>query len=253
MLLWSIVSLQSCLVYGVTDPYFVDIDRQKENSYHAPSTINVPLLSNKNDLSFAAHYAIFTRHNGVDVHTAFIPAKHLGLQAGYRSYGVKGDAGGKVESFELGAGYVKDWDKFLFEAYAGIGGGKIRNEHYTGMSFIRYSSYYIQPAFAIQNKTTQFAFVLKLSPTNFEIVDTSFDGAREPFVANQLKILENKTNRVFVEPGFIFRTGWENIMLQTAFSFSGNISGDDFLRDKTNFSIGLAFRFNAGASQKVEK
>ena len=176
------------------------------------------------------------------------PVSHFGIQAGFRSHGQKGEVrSGKIEGYELGAGYVKDWGNFIFEAYAGIGGGKIQNTHHTGYSTIGFTSYYIQPAFALQNKnkTTQFALVMKLSPTKFTIRDTTFTGEREPFVVEQFRLLENQPNRVFLEPGFVFRTGWENVLFQTALSFPSNLSGEDFLRDKSNFSVGLVFRFNA--------
>jgi hypothetical protein len=243
------ITLHSCFPINLAvDPYIVDIDRQKENSYHAPSMLHAPLLSEKNDFSIAANYAVLTRHNGVDLQAAFVPVEHLGLQAGFRSYSQKGSqASGDIESYEFGAGYVKDWGKLLFEAYGGIGGGNIQNDHHTGSSHLRYTSYYVQPTFAIQSKskTTQFAVIAKLYPVKFAIVDTTFDGARENFVATQFETLGNKPNQLFLEPGFVFRSGWKNVRIQTGLSFAVNLSGEDFLRDKTNFSIGCLFRFNS--------
>lgn len=250
-------SICSCYVTnGPYEPYIVPSDRQKDNSYHSPSIVNAPLLSQKNDASLALHFAFLSQHTGVDVQAAFIPVNHLGLQASFRSYKQKGeDIGGKIESFHVGAGYVKDWGNYLFETYGGIGGGNTSNVHHTGISDIHFTSYYLQPAFGFQtkNKQTQFALFAKLSPTKFEIRDTTFAGEREPIVARQFAILAENPNRLFLEPGFIFRTGGENIMFQTAFSYASLLSGEEFIRDKTNFSIGLVLRFNAGSSAGTPK
>ena len=245
----------SCATVPI-DPYIVDISRQRENSYHAPATLHAPLISKKNDLTIGVHYAFLTRHRGVDIQTAFSPVNHLGIQASYRNHGQKGEIeDGKIESYEFGAGYFKGWDNFVFETYAGFGGGTIQNVHHTGRSEIRYTNYFIQPAIGVQTKDqlTQFALVAKLSPTKFTIRDTSFNGAREPFVVSQFDILSSTPSRLFLEPGFIFRTGWEYVQVQTALSFPSILRGEDFLRDKTNFSIGLVFRLNADEPVNVKQ
>jgi hypothetical protein len=244
-----LISFYSCGTIPM-DPYIVDTDRQRENSYHAPAVLHAPLMSQKNDLRLAAHYAFLTRHKGLDIQSAFSPIKHLGLQASYRHYSQKGEVeDGKIESYELGAGNVKEWGIFLFETYAGIGGGNLQNLHHTGQSDIRYTNYYIQPAIAIQTKDrlTQFALIAKLSPTKFDVRNTSFNRDREPFVASQIDILSRQPDRLFIEPGFVFRSGWDQVQVQTALSFPSNLRGDDFLRDKTNFSIGLVLRLNASS------
>jgi hypothetical protein len=240
-------AFHSCFSIPV-DPYIVDIDRQRENSYHASPALHAPLLSQKKDLSLALHYAFLSRHSGVDFQGAYVPVNHLGLQASFRSYGQTGKPrDGKIESYAFGAGYVQDWGNFLVETYAGIGGGSVQNFHHTGQSRINFTNYYIQPTIAVQSKdrSTQFALVARLSPTKFEIRDTSFEGAREPFVVKQFNQLSKNLNRFYVEPGLVFRTGWDHVQFQTAISLSLTKKSNDFLRDKSNFSFGLVFRLNA--------
>jgi len=248
---FSVISFSSCFSVPI-DPYIVDIDRQRANSYHAPATLHAPLISNKNDVNLGVHYAFLTRHKGLDLQTSYMPVKHLGLQASYRFHDQKGKVeDGKIESFEFGAGYVKDWGSFLFETYAGIGGGSIQNFHHSGQSNIKFTNYFIQPAFAIQtrDRITQFAVVAKLSPTKFNVRNSTFDTNREPFVASQIDIISNQPDRLFLEPGFVFRTGSKHVQVQTALSMPSNLRGKDFLRDKTNFSIGVVFRLNSGDAE----
>jgi hypothetical protein len=118
-----VFSTSSCLTTSFpVEPYIVPSDRQQDNSYHSPSTINAPLLAQKNDASLALHYAFLSQHKGVDVQAAFVPVNHLGLQASFRSYKQKGEeTDGKIESFEIGTGYIKDWGTVLFEGYADMG------------------------------------------------------------------------------------------------------------------------------------
>src|SRR5829696_6891277 len=241
-------SIYSCFpgIY-TADPFIVNDSRQKENVYHAPSAHNVPLLSNKNDLSFSANLAYTSKYKGVDIQSAYIPVNHLGLLANLRSYSQKSERhDGGINSFELGAGYLNDWNWVHLESYAGIGSGNVKNTHHTGSSSIKFTNYFIQPTIGVQNKqkTVQFAFSSKFNLASFKITDTAYAGEREPFVATQMKQLADYPDHVFWEPGFVFRTGWQNWLIQTAFSFSSDLSGHEFYRDKTNFSIGLVVRIN---------
>ena len=242
------LTFYSCITLGgPIDPYTVDINRQRENAYFSPSALNSPLSTEKNDFTLSANYAFLTRHKGFDLQSSFIPSKNLGLMGSYRSYNNKNDGtDGNIHSYEMGVGYLHNWGKLHLENYVGIGGGKIKNTHHTGVSTIGFNNFFIQPALVIQNetRTTQFGIIAKLSKIKFEVDRTTFANDREQFVSSQIQLLFKEPNRLFLEPGFIFRTGWEEFLFQSIFSFSNNLSGEDFLRDKTNFSIGLVLRIN---------
>ena len=206
------IPFYSCFTgFYTADPYFVNESRQKENIYHAPAAQNVPLLSEKNDLNFSASLGYTSRHSGIDLHTAFVPAKNFGLLAGFRSYSQKNHSEeGKITSYEFGAGYIKDNKQFHFEVYGGIGGGSTTNYHQTGGSKLKFSNFFVQPTIAVQNlkKTVQFAFTNKISRQHFNVADTSFAGEREPFVSSQFRIIAQNPNRIFWEPGIVLRTGY---------------------------------------------
>ena len=254
VLVFSMPFFYSCVTGSFTaDPYFVDDSRQKENVYHAPAMQNVPLLSEKNDLSFSASLGYTSQHSGIDLHTAFVPAKNVGLLAGYRSYSQKKHSeDGKIASYEFGAGYIKDGKQFHFEAYGGVGGGSTTNHHHTGESKLTFSNFFVQPTIAVQNltKTVQFAFTSKFTHQHFNIVDTSFTGEREPFVTSQFRTIAENPNRIFWEPGIVLRTGWKNVLFNIGVSTLKDLSNPNFAMDRCNYFIGVVFRGNVGNKTK---
>jgi hypothetical protein len=256
-LIFSIPFFYSCFTGSfTTDPYFVNESRQKENVYHAPAMQNIPLLSDKNDFSFSGSLGYTSRHSGVDIHTAFVPAKHFGLLAGFRSYSQKEKSeDGKINSYELGAGYIKDNKNLHFELYGGIGGGSTTNSHFTGTSKLTFTNFFIQPTIAVQNpeKTVQFAFTGKLSHQNFRIADTSFTGEREPFVTNQFRIMAESPNRILWEPGLVLRAGWKNVLFNIGVSTLKDLSELNFAMDRCNYFVGIIFRGNATNKQTKSK
>lgn len=238
------------------DPYLVADSRQKENVYYAPPCQNVPLLSEKNDLSGSLSFGSTSKQSGVDVHSAFMPAKNFGLLGSYRSYKQKSNSvEGKISSYEFGAGYIKDDKKLHLEVYGGIGGGQITNTHHSGLSTVKFNNFFIQPTIAVQNleKTVQFAFVSRFSSLHFKVGDTTYKNAREPFVTSQLKLINDNPGRIFWEPGVVLRAGAKNVLLEIAFSVTDDLSKGSFAMDKTNISFGLIFKGNVGNNNSKAK
>src|SRR4051812_45114682 len=134
-----IVFLSSCYVGPISDPNYVPESRQHENVYYVPSSPNTQLLSEKNDVGFDLAASSGPKFSGVESQASFLPAKHVGLIAGYSSG--KNDDGGstymRVHKFEGGVGYITNLSKgWHFETYGGIGTGKIDNVHATGNSTV---------------------------------------------------------------------------------------------------------------------
>jgi len=246
-------TLSSCYYGGAPyDPYIVDESRQKENYYYAPAAQNAPLLTKKNDLSLALHGSFGDRQKGIDMHAAFNPGKNIGLLASYSSSKNDGDANDdivKTNRFEMGAGYFKKLSPGLhFETYGGLGFGKIKNRHYTGLSRLNNNLFFIQPTISLEtkNQNVRFAFVSRFSINNFKIQDTSFNNDREPFVTSQMKIIHDQPSHVFWEPGFVLRAGWEDFLFQLGYSVSTDLTNKELYRAKNNLSVGMILRINAG-------
>ena len=250
-----IVLLHSCYTGPISDPYYVPVSRQQENIYYVPSSPNTQLLSEKNDMGFNVVASGGSKFSGVETQASYLPAKHVGLIAGYSSG--KNDDGSsiymKFHKFEGGVGYITNLSKgWHFETYGGIGTGKIDNFHATGNSKVNLTNFFIQPAFAVSNKkkTVQFGIVSKFSGVNFK-VDTAFDNAREQYSASQIIGLHDQPFHIMWEPGVVFRVGWKNFMFHTSFSLSADLTNSLLHRATDNFSIGGALRFNA--SKKIKQ
>src|SRR5688572_4149467 len=150
--------LTSCYPSGQSlDPYIVDQNRQEENMYYVPSAPNVPLLSEKNDLSFNIDRISGSKFTGYEINAAYLPGKHFGITGSYSNARNKdGNAGYsfsmEYSRFEIGSGYIAQFARgWHFETYAGFGNGKISNFHHTGSSKLNLTHFFLQPAIAISN------------------------------------------------------------------------------------------------------
>ncbi len=246
----TVFSLTSCLPYGQipADPYIVDESRQKENIYYIPSAPNVPLLTEKNDLNLNILNTSGSKISGIEIQTAYMPGKHIGIIGSYHTGNINGNHGGKkYNRFEIGSGYVTPLSKgWHFETYAGFGNGQIFNTHHTGNSKLTLTHFFLQPSMAISNnkKTVQFGFVSRFEAVNFKVMDTSFNNEREPFTTSQIKSLYAQPFHVMWQPGFVFRFGWKNFLFHSSYSFSSDLTNPDLNREKGNFSLGASFRLN---------
>ena len=246
-----ILSFCSCCVGPciVADPYVVSESRQKENFYYVPSSVNAPLLDKKNDLSFSMQRSASPLHSGVEIQTAFLPGKHVGIIGGYSGGGNKKDNTLTYHKLELGAGYILPaGNRWHFEIYGGYGSSKIDNKHYTGASIIKSQYFFLQPAMAVSNEkqTVQFGFVSKLLSNHFNVTLDGFDKDREPYNASQVALLKEKANHIFWEPGIVFRFGWKNFLFHTGYSVSEDLTTTILHRPKGDFSMGMYLKFNTG-------
>ena len=250
--------ITSCYpTYLIPDPYVVDDSRQKKNIYYVPSAPNTPLLSNKGDINFNVLFTGASATDGYEFQAAYLPAKHIGIISRYSSATDDGDNPDYMnyKSFEIGAGYVNQFDKNLhFETYAGMGKGKIANTHHTGFSNVNLTHYFIQPTLAFNNerKTVQFAFVSRFAGVNFKVIDTMFSNDREPLNTAQFESLYEKPFHFFWEPGLVARFGWKQFLFHTGYSYSSDLTDSDLQRSKGVFSLGASLRLNTMKKTKTK-
>ena len=250
----------SCYYPGYTDPYIVDVNRQKDNFYYTPTAPTVPLLGNKNDFSLIMNGSTGDKNKGGSVQTAFMPLKNLGLMVSYswlRNENEYNDNGyndiGKFINYEFGAGYVRRLSPYWhFETYGGIGTGKIENYHHTGYSRLKTSSFFLQPTISVsdKNQAVQFGFVSKFSLTKFDLRDTTFNNDREPVVTQQMLIIHDNPSQLFWEPGFVLRVGWKIAQFNLGYSFSADLTNKEMYRKKGLFTVGAVVTLNASNTKK---
>ncbi|MGE5519124.1 MAG: hypothetical protein ACM3VS_04280 [Candidatus Dadabacteria bacterium] len=226
------------------DPFYVPLERQKENIYYTPKTPDAPLLSEKNDYTFSVLYAAGEKHKGFDIKASYSPVNHLGLMANYNAYyGVSSET--QFSGGDFGAGYYTSLSKLTsLEVYGGAGINKVQNHHYSGNSRFNQSNLFLQPAFVFhdQNGPIQFALVSKFNKVNYTFRDSTFSNDRESWSASQVKLLVNHPDHMFWEPGFIFRAGSKSMMFQLGFSFVSDLTNSELNYSKTHFSLGLHFK-----------
>lgn len=246
--------LHSCVpVDPIADPYIVNESRQKENIYYIPSAPNAPLLSEKKDLNFNAVSTTGSKFSGVEIQTAFLPSKHVGITGSY-SYADNGEYM-KYNRVELGSGYITPLAKgWHFETYAGLGTGKITNSHHTGSSRLNLTHFFLQPAFAVSNqkKTIQLGIISRFEGVNFKVADTLFNTEREPFSADELASLYDQPFHIMWQPALIFRFGWKKFKFHTGYSVSADLTNTHLWRAKQNFSLGLSLQFNTNEKKPAE-
>ena len=252
--LFILIVITGCLVQcGLPstyyDPYYVNISRQKDNQYYAPTATNAPLLANKDDISFSWSRGFSETKSGGNLQAAYLPGKHVGIMTNY-SYlhsDNSGDDDSHQNRFEFGAGYVnKLSEHWLFESYGGLGFGKMSNQHYTGFSTVKSSNYFLQPSIAVGTKEqkVQLGFISRFNLVNFKLTDTTFNNDREPFVTDQMKLIVNDPVHIFWEPGFVFRAGWKTVTLQAGYQMSTDLTDNGLQYAKDHFSLGVVFRLS---------
>ena len=233
----------SCLTKNLDYDIIITQSPPKKNVFYFAPSHNAPLLTNKNEISTSAKYEGGTNHSALSLQAAYMPTKHIGVIASHSS----GDKG-NFRNYEFGAGYVARLDSLWhFEIYSGYGTGSIKNSHITGTSSVSSSYYFLQPTISVGNviKAVQFAFVPKLVFNRFSAIDTSFNGAKEMYHQEQMKIMFNKPNQIFFEPGIQVKIGEKNFMMQASYQTSINMSNKDLNYNKGIFSVGACLRLNA--------
>ena len=253
-----LVTASSCYYPGYTDPYIVDVSRQKENYYYTPAVATTPMLVSKNDFSMILNGVLADNANGGSVHAAFMPSKNIGLMTSYSW--LKNDQGsddvGRFLNYEAGAGYIGKLSSYWhFETYGGMNGGKVENTHHTGYSKIKTNGFFLQPTIFVSNKDqrVQFGFISRFNLAKFNLADTSFNNDREPIVTQQMLLIHDNPSQLFWEPGFVFRAGWKNFQLNAAYSFSNDLSNKEIFRKKDLFTLGVVVRLNASNIETKKK
>ena len=246
----SCFSLTSCDPGSIiTDPYIVNQDRQRENTYYVPAAPHTPLITEKNDFNFNILRSSGNKFNGAEVQLAYMPWNHVAIGGSFSGGGNRGGTPKTMtyNRFELSSGYIKKISNgWHFESYAGLGTGNIKNYHYTGQSTIKLNHFFLQPAMAISNlgQTMQFAFSSRFAGVNFNVTDTLFNTDREPFSASQLNSLYDQPFHIMWEPSLIFRGGWKNLLFTLQYNHSSDFTNPDLYRSADNFSFGISLRTN---------
>lgn len=250
----AIISTLYTSCYTGYQPTGVPVSRQKENIYYVPTTPNTGLSPVKGDVNISLLRPSENNFGGFEAQVATHPTNHLSLGAAVLT-GSNKDGGQKYTSFyrvEMGAGYYTPRKRrWQFEALAGAGFGSLKNYHVTGTSNISQVNYFVQPAFAYNNKEKTFHlnFSSRFTFVQFKVKDTSFSTNAEYYSAAQLKSLYSDPGELMWEPAIIMKAGYKNLFFHLGYTGVINVNpvadylgGDDLNIAKGNLSFGVTAR-----------
>ncbi len=127
----------------------------------------LPLLYEKGDININVMRASGKYFVGLETQLAYMTSKNfaIGASGSIGSSDISIAQNMNYSRYEAMIGYIKNIDKtWHFETYAGLGTGKIKNDHFTGRSKIKSTHFFLQPAIAASNekKSVQFVFAADL-------------------------------------------------------------------------------------------
>jgi hypothetical protein len=213
--------------------------------YYAPNGQNVPLFKEKGEIQVSAGSAGSGEGGGANVMAAYAPGQHVGvILNSYIASGSNDDNGadGRGYVLEGGAGYFTPINDFLvFEAYAGLGGGNIRNNYADNSSSdVKFIRPYIQPAIGVSTDYVDFAIASRFAMANYTGINRNGTITDSTNIA-QLSYLDNHSTVMFWEPGVTIRGGWKYVKVQFQYVWSVPFTDTQMNRDNHNASLGLFF------------
>jgi hypothetical protein len=222
--------------------------------YYAPNTVAVPLLAEKHDVRINGLYSTGgeSEFSGAELQFAYAPSKHFGVMFNAMAVGQKENTGDYLESGngrygEFAAGYFNRFElKWIFETYAGFGGGKVNNEYGMGdHSTIGMTKFFIQPAIAFKSRYFEMAFAPRFGIVNWKEKESSVKYFENDYAHYDLMAIRAKPSFFTFEPAIILRGGGEHVKIQFGLSFSnpGQLVYTD-LTESMTMGLGLSVHFN---------
>ncbi len=207
---------------------------------------NVPLLKNKGEVHFTGNIANTDDANGVGIQAAVAVDSSWALMASF--YNVKNnpntDWNGNGRYVELGVGKyaVIGKSKWVYDVFAGIGFGGIKNDNGIGSSLnLNFAKPFVQGSIGFTTEWIELAFTPRLALPFYTSHENNLTDLEHRAQA-ELYFKENKTKFVF-EPGITFRFGYKGIkanLNMCVSSFSLNEQYSDVSINNLYFGAGIA-------------
>lgn len=207
---------------------------------------NVPLFKTKGEVRLAGHYSSTDDAAGVGLQAAAAIDSSFAVMSSFyslKSIGYDNDWDGDGRYFEIGLGKFKTigHSNFMYDVFAGVGFGSIRNNNNAGSSLnVNFMKPFLQSSIGLSTPWFEVAFTPRFAVvhnTNYEnnLIDPNHHNQAENYFR------DNKTKFV-VEPGITFRAGYKGLKANLNLSLSSYDPGDEFEESSPNtayFGIGL--------------
>lgn len=208
--------------------------------YYAPSAQNVPLHKEKGELKFSGGPTLTEETEGWNLRSSYSFTDHIAAIASYNSFEDDAETAiGSGSTWRGGLGYYTPihQTKWVFETYAGLGGGEgYLNRANTGYVDYQASELFMQQAFGYSGDFTFVGFSVKTSRMRYHDVK---------YTPNEsIYRLDENPIHVFIEPALTLRLGYTFGYVETQFVRSYNISGTGLPMDEA--SVQLGFHLNLG-------
>jgi hypothetical protein len=211
---------------------------------YEPNTINTPLLNNHGE--FRAYV------DPSNVHLSYAITDHIGIMAnGFRvsegtdNNSIRGNGG----LAEIGMGYFRPMDGFIFETYAGGGIGRVKFTEIRqegNSSVVRNFSaegtrFFVQPSFGYAGKYFEAAITPRLVMGKYNNVQTNYT-TQEQIDGKFYNV--NQPVWAFIEPALTLRGGYKWVKLQAQFGFSQKLNSQQLSYKSSFLNLGLIFDIN---------
>ena len=226
--------------------------------YYAPSSNNVPLFKEKNEMRIQAQHStvgvgadLEDAIDGFEIQTAYAVGNHTAVQVNFlhaarneEDYG-----SGDGNYIEAAAGYFKPSvnKHWIFETYAGLGTGSV-NSTYGGdyssqTAKTSVTKFFAQPSFGYSSDYFAMAFSSKFSLVNFGVSSSSLSKDNSPTDYEYIESFRKDKSYFWWEPGIMIRAGFKEVQAITQITYS--MQGNDGLPFcNMNYSIGIILPFN---------
>jgi len=214
--------------------------------YYAPNMHNVPLFQQKEELHLDLSGSMGNEFTAFEVQAAFSVADNFALMGNGFMLNRNWDDlipedYNRGHLIEGGAGTFVNLDHdMVFEAYTGLGFGKIENGYENSTtSKLSFYRYFLQPSVGYTSDFMDVAVSLRLSGLRYN--DIQFTGILEQDDQDQILYINRNPFSILVEPAVTLRGGWEQTKFQLQLGYSENVMNPDLIQERLNINFGIYF------------
>ncbi|MGE5406125.1 MAG: hypothetical protein ACM3NR_00325 [Methanosarcina sp.] len=225
--------------------------------YYVSNTQQVPLFTEKDELSCSGGMLIKYRTNSVELQGAYTLTDKIAVSAAFLHVDAKEDFNwGKGNYFEAAAGYYKPVKNHRsFEIYGGIGGSKQKHGYQAeylindtlprgeagGISDMKFVKFFVQPSYGWKYKGFELALSARFNNLTFFDIDNKIIKNQLQF--QYLREIENRNNFFFFEPALTIRFGTEHLKVQVQGLVDSYLNNGRNGLEECHVSVGLSCRF----------
>ena len=217
---------------------------------------NVPLFKTKGEVRLAGHYSTTDDAAGVVLQAAAAIDSSFAVMSSFyslKSVGYDNDWDGYGRYFEFGLGKFKTirHSNFMYDVFAGVGFGTIKNNDNAGSSLnVNFMKPFVQSSIGLSTPWFEAAFTPRfalVNTTNYE------NGLIDPVDRSQAEnFFRQNKNKLVVEPGITVRAGYKGLKANLNLSLSSYDPGDQFEESSPN-TLYIGFGLTALISRRYSK